>query len=280
MRMVRFRTLGCYPLSAAMESTATTIAEIVQETQAARTSERQGRLIDHDQAASMEKKKQEGLFLMRGHFALHYLRQRRRWQVHTHRKAAMGVEASVRRSGIGAGKGLNTLRHARRQVDLALLVDGLQAEREQSITIDVAYRFFATPRRRFMVADTPGHEQYTRNMATGASTSELAVLVVNATKGPADPDPPARANRSHAGHSASGHGREQNGPGRIGTKLSSRESSRRFEPLIRELGFESFQPSLSPRCTATTSSGANASAAWYTGPALLKCFEEIDVSAR
>ena len=62
MRMVRFRTLGCYPLSAAMESTATTIAEIVQETQAARTSERQGRLIDHDQAASMEKKKQEGYF--------------------------------------------------------------------------------------------------------------------------------------------------------------------------------------------------------------------------
>ncbi len=62
IRMVRFRTLGCYPLSAAMESTATTIAEIVQETQTARTSERQGRLIDHDQAASMEKKKQEGYF--------------------------------------------------------------------------------------------------------------------------------------------------------------------------------------------------------------------------
>ena len=62
MRMVRFRTLGCYPLSAAMESTAKTIAEIVQETQTARTSERQGRLIDHDQAASMEKKKQEGYF--------------------------------------------------------------------------------------------------------------------------------------------------------------------------------------------------------------------------
>ena len=62
MRMVRFRTLGCYPLSAAIESTATTIAEIVHETQTARTSERQGRLIDHDQAASMEKKKQEGYF--------------------------------------------------------------------------------------------------------------------------------------------------------------------------------------------------------------------------
>jgi bifunctional enzyme CysN/CysC len=69
------------------------------------------------------------------------------------------------------------------RLDFALLVDGLQAEREQGITIDVAYRFFATPRRRFIVADTPGHEQYTRNMATGASTAELAVILVDARKG-------------------------------------------------------------------------------------------------
>jgi bifunctional enzyme CysN/CysC len=68
-------------------------------------------------------------------------------------------------------------------IDFALLVDGLEAEREQGITIDVAYRFFATPRRRFIVADTPGHVQYTRNMATGASTADLAVLLVDATKG-------------------------------------------------------------------------------------------------
>ncbi len=68
-------------------------------------------------------------------------------------------------------------------VDLALLVDGLQAEREQGITIDVAYRYFATPRRSFIVADTPGHEQYTRNMAVGASTSDLAVLLIDARKG-------------------------------------------------------------------------------------------------
>ena len=67
--------------------------------------------------------------------------------------------------------------------DLALLVDGLQAEREQGITIDVAYRFFATGRRRFIVADAPGHEQYTRNMATGASTADLAVVLVDARKG-------------------------------------------------------------------------------------------------
>jgi bifunctional enzyme CysN/CysC len=69
------------------------------------------------------------------------------------------------------------------QVDLALLVDGLAAEREQGITIDVAYRFFSTPRRKFIVADTPGHEQYTRNMVTGASTANLAVLLIDARQG-------------------------------------------------------------------------------------------------
>jgi bifunctional enzyme CysN/CysC len=69
------------------------------------------------------------------------------------------------------------------RLDFALLVDGLQAEREQKITIDVAYRFFATPKRRFIVADTPGHEQYTRNMATGASTAQAAVLLIDARKG-------------------------------------------------------------------------------------------------
>ncbi len=68
-------------------------------------------------------------------------------------------------------------------MDFALLVDGLEAEREQGITIDVAYRFFATDRRRFIVADTPGHEQYTRNMATGASTADLAVLLIDARNG-------------------------------------------------------------------------------------------------
>jgi bifunctional enzyme CysN/CysC len=68
-------------------------------------------------------------------------------------------------------------------IDFALLVDGLEAEREQGITIDVAYRFFSTAKRSFIVADTPGHEQYTRNMATGASTADLAVLMIDARKG-------------------------------------------------------------------------------------------------
>ena len=78
--------------------------------------------------------------------------------------------ASERRGGEGA-------------LDLALLTDGLRAEREQGITIDVAYRYFATPKRRFIIADCPGHQQYTRNMVTGASTADLAVILLDARNG-------------------------------------------------------------------------------------------------
>ena len=67
--------------------------------------------------------------------------------------------------------------------NLALLTDGLRSEREQGITIDVAYRYFATPRRKFIIADTPGHTQYTRNMVTGASTADLALVLIDARKG-------------------------------------------------------------------------------------------------
>src|SRR5690606_2977214 len=82
------------------------------------------------------------------------------------------LEADSRRHGTQNG-----------EIDFALLVDGLAAEREQRITIDVAYRFFGTERRKFIVADCPGHEQYTRNMATGASTADVAVVLVEARKG-------------------------------------------------------------------------------------------------
>src|SRR6202167_2218677 len=82
--------------------------------------------------------------------------------------------AAVRKSKVNRSGG---------PIDFALLTDGLRAEREQGITIDVAYRYFSTPRRKFIIADTPGHEQYTRNMATGASTAEAAVVLMDATKG-------------------------------------------------------------------------------------------------
>jgi sulfate adenylyltransferase large subunit len=82
--------------------------------------------------------------------------------------------ASVKKSRVNRSSG---------PIDFSLLTDGLRAEREQGITIDVAYRYFATSRRKFIIADTPGHEQYTRNMATGASTADLAVILIDAAKG-------------------------------------------------------------------------------------------------
>jgi sulfate adenylyltransferase large subunit len=81
---------------------------------------------------------------------------------------------------------LKSVRRADGAIDFALLTDGLRAEREQGITIDVAYRYFATPKRKFILADTPGHVQYTRNMATGASTAELAIILVDAKRGLTD----------------------------------------------------------------------------------------------
>ncbi|MDD3810662.1 MAG: GTP-binding protein [Bacteroidales bacterium] len=77
----------------------------------------------------------------------------------------------------------DSLRRGNEQINLALLTDGLRAEREQGITIDVAYRYFATPKRKFIIADTPGHIQYTRNMVTGASTANLAIILIDARQG-------------------------------------------------------------------------------------------------
>src|SRR5437660_3891433 len=82
--------------------------------------------------------------------------------------------ASVKKASVNRSAGA---------IDFSLLTDGLKAERAQGITIDVAYRYFATPKRKFIIADTPGHEQYTRNMVTGASTAELAIVLVDARKG-------------------------------------------------------------------------------------------------
>jgi bifunctional enzyme CysN/CysC len=93
-------------------------------------------------------------------------------QQHQHKSQLAALEADSKRVGTQG-----------QEIDFALLVDGLAAEREQGITIDVAYRFFATEKRKFIVADTPGHEQYTRNMVTGASTADLAVILIDARKG-------------------------------------------------------------------------------------------------
>ena len=97
------------------------------------------------------------------------------------------------------------------QINLANLTDGLRAEREQGITIDVAYRYFATPHRKFIVADTPGHVQYTRNMVTGASTANLSIVLVDARQGVIEQTPPPHLSRRAARHSAPRHRRQQDG---------------------------------------------------------------------
>ena len=98
---------------------------------------------------------------------------------------------------------------------LSLVTDGLNAEREQGITIDVAYRYFATPKRRFIIADTPGHEQYTRNMATGASTADLAVILIDARLGILTQSKRHALHRVAAGRAARRGGGQQDGSGRL-----------------------------------------------------------------
>ena len=109
------------------------------------------------------------------------------------------------------------------ELDFALLVDGLAAEREQGITIDVAYRFFSTDTRKFIVADTPGHEQYTRNMVTGASTADARGDPDRCAQGRADADAPAQLHRVAARHPPRRAGDQQDGPGGL---LAARRSTR------------------------------------------------------
>ena len=119
-----------------------------------------------------------------GAAALPHVRQRRRRQEHAHRPAAARHQDDLRGPARRREARQREGRHHRRgEIDLALLTDGLKAEREQGITIDVAYRYFSTDRRKFIIADTPGHEQYTRNMATGASTCQLAIILIDARHG-------------------------------------------------------------------------------------------------
>lgn len=162
------------------------------------------------------------------------------------------------------------------KVDLALLLDGLQAEREQGITIDVAYRFFATPRRRFVVADTPGHEQYTRNMATGASTSDAAVLVVDARKGLQVQT--HRHARIVAMLGIRHLAMAVNKMDLAGWRQEVYEQIvSEMQPILHALGITSFQAIPVSALNGDNVVHSSSNAPWYEGPTLLGNLEDIDV---
>ncbi|MCR4268265.1 sulfate adenylyltransferase subunit CysN [Nitratireductor sp. ZSWI3] len=164
------------------------------------------------------------------------------------------------------------------EIDFALLVDGLEAEREQGITIDVAYRFFSTPKRKFIVADTPGHEQYTRNMATGASTADLAIVLVDARQGIL---PQTRRHSMIA--SLLGIRHIVLAVNKIDLVGFDRATFERivedYRSFAEELGFDSIQPiPMSARYgdNVTLSSGKTP---WYRGPSLIEHLENVDIDA-
>jgi sulfate adenylyltransferase large subunit len=180
------------------------------------------------------------------------------------------AQASARRGGSGA-------------LDLALLTDGLRAEREQGITIDVAYRYFATARRRFIIADCPGHQQYTRNMVTGASTADVAVVLIDARRGVLE------QSKRHAFISA------LLGIPQMVVAINKMDlvdySRERYEELVEE--FEAFARKLrggkNPRNTQTSYIPISALEGdnvversprmeWYEGQPLLEFLEEVEVA--
>jgi len=163
------------------------------------------------------------------------------------------------------------------EVDLALLLDGLEAEREQGITIDVAYRFFTTDKRKFIVADTPGHEQYTRNMATGASTSDLAVLLVDARHGI------VTQTRRHAFIvSLLGIRHVVLAVNKMDlidfSEARFNEIRDQFDSFAKDFGFRTIQAvPLSARFGHNVSEPSPMTP-WYQGPSLLQHLEAVDVS--
>ena len=175
----------------------------------------------------------------------------------------VGARARIRRSYGTTGD----------DIDFALLVDGLEAEREQGITIDVAYRFFATAERSFIVADTPGHEQYTRNMATGASNADLAVILVDARKGVLTQTQRHALHLLAARHPARRARGQQDRPRRF-RRDALRPNRRRLSRLRRS---SSASPrscrSRSRRASATTSPSRRERTPWYRGPTLLEHLE-------
>ncbi len=164
------------------------------------------------------------------------------------------------------------------ETDLALLVDGLRDEREQGITIDVAYRSFETPRRRFIVADAPGHEQYTRNMATGASNADLAVVLADARKGILPQT--ARHTRIAAMFGIRHMVLAVNKMDLVLWDRSTFEAiSDGYRSMARDAGVEHLQ--ILPVCSLTGENLTHrcASAEWYSGPTLLEHLETIDVES-
>ena len=169
------------------------------------------------------------------------------------------------------------------QIDFALLTDGLRAEREQGITIDVAYRYFSTPRRKFIIADTPGHEQYTRNMATGASTADAAVVLIDASKGV------LIQSRRHAYIASLLRVRHVivavNKMDLIGyDEAAFRAIEPDFTRVLDQIAADTGNPGRgrslfrSARWPGITSSIASDAMPWYTGPSLLELLESLPSS--
>jgi bifunctional enzyme CysN/CysC len=173
---------------------------------------------------------------------------------------------------------LDSKRHGTQggEIDFALLVDGLAAEREQGITIDVAYRFFSTPRRKFIVADTPGHEQYTRNMVTGASTADVAVLLVDARHGV------QTQTRRHA-YLVSLVGIRHiilavNKMDLVGYNSQVCETiSADFSSMAESLGFDSVTTIPISALAGDNITQRSAQTPWYRGPTLMACLETMDI---
>ena len=178
---VRFRTVGDADCTGCVESPALTVEAIIQEVSVTRLTERGATRAD-DRISEVGWRTGSGRAISNdGASSSDYGGIGRRRQVHADRSTSVRLEGHLRGSARAIQR--TSLRRGNTDTDLSLLTDGLRAEREQGITIDVAYRYFSTPKRKFIIADTPGHAEYTRNMVTGASNANLAIILVDARNG-------------------------------------------------------------------------------------------------
>ena len=152
--------------------------------------------------------------------------------------------------------------------DFSLLVDGLAAEREQGITIDIAWRYLDAGQRRLVIIDSPGHEQYTRNMATGASHADVAILLVDARSGVKEQTRRHAADPRSDGGSAGRSGRQQDGPGRLVRGALCGDSTR-IRALAARFGFEDALAIPVSAVLGDNVASRSPAMRWYEGPALL-----------